>query len=443
MNTDIIVFLGPSLPLAEAKKILPNACYHAPVKCGDILKVLRLKPKILVIIDGFFEQTASVWHKEILLAMHNGVTVYGASSMGALRAAELAPYGMIGVGQIFEWYHSNQIIDDDEVALVHTTDEKFESPLTPMVNVRATLILALKQKVLSEAQAEALLTQLKDQPYYSRSLFDAAQTFPHFADWLKKHYVDQKRLDAQAVLTTIAQSNAPAKLQTLPIYTSVFFNKIFRDMIVAPFEQNYAWLPPTEKQYYELCQTRAFPTIQRIGKLLHLLHDLLHQNQVVLPPTMSLGRAILIWAQQQPMRIAHDRWLKHLLSYSDLYVSTGAPFSSQQYLQNHADTTQTWTTLLTLLNALISLLKRRGASLTVAKMVAFASEFRRPRNLASVEQIIAWMQKNDLPDQSAFEHFVRDMSIVHYFIDHHQGGLLGVETDLTITPWGIEAMALC
>ena len=39
--------------------------------------------------------------------------------MGALRAAELAPFGMIGIGTIFEAYRDGIYTDDDEVALLH------------------------------------------------------------------------------------------------------------------------------------------------------------------------------------------------------------------------------------------------------------------------------------------------------------------------------------
>ena len=45
--------------------------------------------------------------------------------MGALRAAETRAHGMIGIGQIFEWYASGEIEGDDEVAQIFgALDEK-------------------------------------------------------------------------------------------------------------------------------------------------------------------------------------------------------------------------------------------------------------------------------------------------------------------------------
>ena len=94
---DIVVFLGPSLAAAEARQLLP-ARYLSPVRCGDVLRVRRLRPRAIAIIDGLFESISAVWHKEILLALEDGIAVFGASSMGALRAAELDTFGMVGIG---------------------------------------------------------------------------------------------------------------------------------------------------------------------------------------------------------------------------------------------------------------------------------------------------------------------------------------------------------
>ena len=68
----------------------------------------RGPPARIAIIDGLFEQVPAVWHKELLFAMARGVEVSGAASMGALRAAELHAFGMIGVGPTFAAYKSGR-----------------------------------------------------------------------------------------------------------------------------------------------------------------------------------------------------------------------------------------------------------------------------------------------------------------------------------------------
>ena len=103
------VFLGPTLPTAEVAGILDATCLP-PVQLGDVYRVVaRHRPRAIGIVDGYFQWAPAVWHKEILWAICQGVHVFGAASMGALRAAELAPFGMQGVGRIFEAYRDGSL----------------------------------------------------------------------------------------------------------------------------------------------------------------------------------------------------------------------------------------------------------------------------------------------------------------------------------------------
>ncbi|HWC39583.1 MAG TPA: TfuA-like protein, partial [Acidimicrobiales bacterium] len=106
-----VIFLGPTLPAVEARQVFPDADYRPPVAQGDLLSMIgREMPETIGIIDGVFYQDLPVWHKEILLAIERGIEVYGASSMGALRAAECRPFGMVGVGSIFEGYVAGELM---------------------------------------------------------------------------------------------------------------------------------------------------------------------------------------------------------------------------------------------------------------------------------------------------------------------------------------------
>jgi len=126
-----IVYLGPTLPTAEAERIL-EADYRPPVKRGDLPKKYA---GMVIIIDGEFGQNLSVSPNEILALLDQRTVVAGASSMGALRAAELYPFGMKGYGWIFQQYLSSRIISDDEVALTYSPYDM--QPVTiPLVNVR-------------------------------------------------------------------------------------------------------------------------------------------------------------------------------------------------------------------------------------------------------------------------------------------------------------------
>jgi hypothetical protein len=216
----ICIFTGPTLPRSEAAKIL-DAEYLPPAAIGDVYKAARKRPWAIGIIDGFFESTPSVWHKEVLWAMARGIHVFGASSMGALRAAELADFGMVGVGAIFEAYRDGTIEDDDEVAVVHGPPELGYVQLNEaMVNIRATMKKAVDEGVLAAATGGALIDIAKSLYYknrsYDRVLSAAADRqlpsdeLARLKSWLPNNQVNQKRLDAIAMLRAIGEAHAAA-----------------------------------------------------------------------------------------------------------------------------------------------------------------------------------------------------------------------------------------
>ena len=210
---NIVVFLGPTLSRADAESLLPGAVYLPPARHSDVLSVLGTHhPDVIGLIDGSFEQSMSVWHKEILFALERGVQVWGAASMGAQRAAELHPFGMRGVGTIFEYYSSSGVTDDDEVAVLHGPAETSFGPLTePMVNLRATFGRAYQQAVISAADAERLVQTAKRLHYSRRTLatiLETATVTPPVADavaaFFATEYVDVKAADARLLLGHLA-----------------------------------------------------------------------------------------------------------------------------------------------------------------------------------------------------------------------------------------------
>ena len=151
----IPVFAGPSLP-RQARPAGPFE-WRAPAAAGDLIALLDRPPRRLCLIDGLFDSRPAPWHKELLLMMARGTQIFGAASMGALRAAELDRFGMVGVGAIFRAYRRGQLTGDDEVALIHATERLDWAPLTvPMVEVRATLAAACRSEVVTPAAARGI-----------------------------------------------------------------------------------------------------------------------------------------------------------------------------------------------------------------------------------------------------------------------------------------------
>jgi TfuA protein len=153
MNSEPIVYLGPSLPKPEAARLLA-ADFRPPVRRGDLLKCPP--ERVVVIIDGEFGQSLSVSPKEILGLLDRGTCVIGASSMGALRAAELESCGMVGCGWVFESYRSGRIVRDDEVALTFSPFDL--QPLTvPLVNVRCWVERLQEAELIDALTARRML----------------------------------------------------------------------------------------------------------------------------------------------------------------------------------------------------------------------------------------------------------------------------------------------
>ena len=171
--------------------------------------------------DGVVLDVPAVWHREILWALSEGVHVFGAASMGALRAAELAPFGMLGIGTIFAAYQAGRwpgddvaFEDDDEVAVIHAPAEAGGAALSDaMVDLRASLGAAEVAGVIDRHGRTTIVAAMKSLHFPARSytrLGDAARALlgdaaaVRLIDWLGANRVAQKRLDAIAMLQAMA-----------------------------------------------------------------------------------------------------------------------------------------------------------------------------------------------------------------------------------------------
>lgn len=205
-----VVFSGPTIGAEEVRSLL-EVQVLPPAGQGDIYRAARQGAAAIGLIDGHFEGVPSVWHKEILWAMEQGAAVFGSASMGALRAAELSVFGMVGVGRIYEAFASGAIWDDDEVAVLHSPAELNFAPLSePMVSIRATVALAAAQGILEEEQAAVLCNAAKVRFYQDRTWkrilaeFTEAPWHERFSAWLGNGRVDAKREDAREMLAWMA-----------------------------------------------------------------------------------------------------------------------------------------------------------------------------------------------------------------------------------------------
>jgi hypothetical protein len=217
-HEDVKVFIGPTLSIANARAFL-DAQYLPPASRGDIYRASKLEPRIIVLIDGAFESGAAVLHNEILWALSQGIGVLGAASIGALRAAELEPFGMMGIGEIFEAYRDHSLERDDAVAVVHGPEELGYPLLTiALVDVWATLNRASEERILNTDDRD-LLKDIASKIFYKqlgfKALLEAAVQLGFSSDRaiILGEYLatqggySQKRADAIEALRAVASES--------------------------------------------------------------------------------------------------------------------------------------------------------------------------------------------------------------------------------------------
>lgn len=215
----IIIYLGPSLPIDEAKKILDSnqnreVIYAPPIKRGDIPKAVSQGFNIIGIIDGIFFRESAVSPRELMEILKTNVKLYGASSMGALRASELDRHGMIGVGKIYQWYRNGTLNSDDEVALSFDSEE-FIPISEPLVNIRETINKAINQNIITKEDSETIFKSAKSiyfpERRWEKIIHDSERklnkSFSEFTMFVKDNKVDIKREDAVLLLKRIDEDS--------------------------------------------------------------------------------------------------------------------------------------------------------------------------------------------------------------------------------------------
>ena len=228
-----ILFAGPSLHGVEPN--FDGITLRPPARQGDIARAVLEGAGAIGLIDGYFDAVAAPWHKEILFALSRGVAMLGSSSMGALRAAECAAFGMRPIGVIANDYHSGALDDDAAVAISHGPEELGYPPVSePLVDVRPTLQRLRTLQIISEAEHvrlwdRACATYFKDRSV--DALFPAEERPELLAAYLQ-HRVNQKAEDALVLVAELKLCAAtPGPSQTEGLQTSPFARQVLAGML--------------------------------------------------------------------------------------------------------------------------------------------------------------------------------------------------------------------
>lgn len=268
----IHVFTGPTLPASDPQLATPSIRTRPPARHGDLFDPDIHPGDTVLIIDGLYHQTPALRHKEILAAIARGIHIIGAASIGALRAAELAPFGMLGIGTIYTAYARGEIHGDDEVAVGQAPDGEAEALTWPVVNLRHLLRLARSAGILDRERAAALLADLHA-VYYPHRTTAALRAVCRrrnetpFAHWVTEqrqkdpNFGDLKRADAltavHAALTNPAAPTGPTT-HWPPVWDTAYYRRWSNT-----FARSHIGglnLPTEDRLIYQQVFDPAFPT---------------------------------------------------------------------------------------------------------------------------------------------------------------------------------------
>ena len=359
----IHAFIGPTISEQEAHALWPDIVFHPPIQCGDLFFLLPEKPAGIIIIDGFFEQTASIWHKEILHTLSLNIPILGASSMGALRAAELHRFGMQGIGDVFQAYLSGKLTDDDEVAVSHYPGElNYQPNSDAMINIRRTLAVATQQGVITQDQHDALIHSAKHTFYPQRRLTDCIQASTlsntqklSLQQWLQHNDINQKKRDAVTALTAASWPTAPNTLKSTSTIQSynlfklaqqarcrLISHEIFFQQFTTLLIVNHLLTPPNRschnpiRQAYRDIVTHIINQTPISASPIHALQTDLLKHQADYQAFASTTHALYLYPKMSSDKATHYHALRQQLWIAikdefQLKVSTTNPHHLEQY----------------------------------------------------------------------------------------------------------------
>lgn len=171
-NEKMFLFIGPTSFGMSLSEVLPSeTLVLPPVRRGDIQALIeKEKASTVVIVDGTYHTYPAVSHVEIKNALQKNWKVWGLSSMGAIRAAEMHELGMQGYGTVFKRYIDDEDLSDDYVALVHGSDAPWFPISEPLIHIDFLLQQALRESIISHEFYQVLMDDLKNMWFGYRTI---------------------------------------------------------------------------------------------------------------------------------------------------------------------------------------------------------------------------------------------------------------------------------
>lgn len=207
----MIAFVGPSIDRAEAERLCPGLDLRPPIRRGDLYRAREEGAWGFLIIDGVFMREDAVSPREVVDVLEDGALVVGASSMGALRAADCWPAGARGIGLIYRLYRLGVLESDEDVVAVGGDGPAAAVSLS-LVNVRYAVSRAVRRRLIDRATARQIVSAAAAIYYPERTWPEVLRRAGPLPPALPEHCAqcDLQREDAERALICVRQMLADA-----------------------------------------------------------------------------------------------------------------------------------------------------------------------------------------------------------------------------------------
>ncbi|MFF8960324.1 TfuA-like protein [Streptomyces sp. NPDC014894] len=195
--------------------MLPSAEVLPPAKRGDVYRAREKGSTRILVVDGAFAHELPITPREVVDVARDGAQIFGASSMGAIRAAECRPAGVRGVGAVYRMYRMGLLDSDDPVAVATDPDQGHAAVSVALINIHAAVGRLRGLRMITPSQRAALLQSAAALYYPDRTwrliLRQAGVNDPDGALRRVCAAVDIKRADALSAVRLLASLPDPAE----------------------------------------------------------------------------------------------------------------------------------------------------------------------------------------------------------------------------------------
>ena len=191
----------------------------------------------------------------------------------------------IGVGAIYHKYRTGEIVDDDEVALLHLSEaENFQPCSLPMINIRLFPQPGMQSqlKIITQKFATEFLNIAKNIFYKERTEEVLQAKSTHLTDiqlfltWFKNNYINQKELDAKEVLLSLNHNlHKPnhSQLNERNFSNTALFRNLKIDNLAIPFRTFNDWLPIGDKVNISAKFFDEYSLSKQLAKAIGVAHE--------------------------------------------------------------------------------------------------------------------------------------------------------------------------